>query len=80
MRQFAGITTMLIGYSSLSRVSQYLPSADDSKYREIHSEDVSFVILRNGVEVIVPSFEAYDLSLSDIVDECRISRRYAKTD
>lgn len=79
LRQLACYTAMLFGYSTLSRVSQYLPGTEDSKYREIHAEDVSFVIMQGGSEVAVPSYRAKDLVLSDIVG-CRISRRFSKTD
>ena len=79
LRQLVCVTAMFFGFSTLSRVSQYLPAANDSKYREIHSKDVSFVVLKNGVEVAIPSYLASSLLLSDIIG-CRISRRYTKTD
>lgn len=79
LRKLAVYTAMLFGYTTLSRVSEYLINSPGSDRYDLLSSDVSFVVVVDGVEEVVPSWKASFLSLPSITG-CHIIIRKAKND
>jgi len=79
LRKTAVIAAAFFGYATLSRVSEYLVNPVESDRHDLVSNDVSFEILIDGKETVVPSYLSHSFPL-EVIRGCRIIIRKAKND